>query len=333
MTSPYVYTPAPSYPSYHASNYLDHSFFATPTHSPFIPNAVLSGGAVYPPSPYATALTTPLPASPHYGPTPLPGDVTADWTGYPETGSWTYTRQRRPSWHGATAPTSPYSPGFLTPGAAQYFGHNRRHSFGASAAAAGYAPPWTSWAALSPSNQQIPVSTLPFQIHPWLNGEMPRNDFRLDLSVPNFAPQRLAHAASGTFVLLSNEELAQPATHPSITRLRIICDLIPQWPMDLSPLATFTHSAALPPLLFQDVLIMIHRTLHTRISHQDWARLNPTEENAITRAFSRRCASFGSLELQARNDGVKRVDFLRGKVWFRGLVPTAEKNTMKMILS
>jgi len=319
MSGPFVYTPGPSYPTYQASHYIDPAFYGTPTHSPFVPNVALSAGAVYPPSPYATALTTPLPPSPTYG----GGGIATDWTGFPVD----YQRQRRPSWHGATAPMSP---AFLSPTAPTFFGHNRRHSFGATAAATGYAPTWTTWA--SPHNPQIPVSTLPFQLHPWLNGEYPRNDFRFDLSSPNFAPQRVIDGV-GTFALLSREDLVQPATHPGITRLRIVCDLIPQWPMDLEPISNYANSGATPPLLLQDVLVMIHRSMHKRISHVDWARLHPVESQAITKAFSRRCASFGPMESQARNDGVKRVDYLRGKVWFRGLVPTPEANTMRLILA
>ncbi len=70
--------------------------------------------------------------------------------------------------------------------------------------------------------------------------------------------------------------------------------------------------------------------MHTQISHLDWV---PAEQQEITKAFRRRCASYESMEEQVVNDGVKRIDYLRGKTWFRGLVPTAESNTVKLVLT
>ena len=173
-------------------------------------------------------------------------------------------------------------------------------------------------------------STFPFNIrvHPLLDGDGGNtNDLRFDLSSPIFAPQRwTGRSTAEMFVLLSGEELAQRATQPPISGLRIICDMIPQWPIDLF----------LPQMQYaqlHDVLLAIFRALHKRITHVDWVALNTEEAHAITRAFQTRCASCGSAELAAiaRNDGVKRVDYLREKIWFRGLVPL-DGNVMKMVL-
>jgi hypothetical protein len=38
-------------------------------------------------------------------------------------------------------------------------------------------------------------------------------------------------------------------------------------------------------------------------------------------AYTRRCRAMPSTELTLRNQGVKKVDFLLGKKWFKGLVP------------
>jgi hypothetical protein len=68
--------------------------------------------------------------------------------------------------------------------------------------------------------------------------------------------------------------------------------------------------------------VAIHRGVHKQISHDDWARLSPLEENAIARAYSRRCKSIthpGGADVEAKQ-GVKRVDYLMNTTMFRGLI-------------
>jgi hypothetical protein len=165
-----------------------------------------------------------------------------------------------------------------------------------------------------------------FLIHPYLNGETPRPDFHFDLSSPTFSPMRLV--APGQSALLSLDSLSEPATHPPITRLRIICDVIPQWPIELqySPYAAAPTLSPSPlsnspvPITLGDVLIALHRSLQTRISHIDWARLSISEETAISRAYTRRCRSVPQLAQFEASQGVRRIDYLLDKVVFRGLV-------------
>ena len=169
----------------------------------------------------------------------------------------------------------------------------------------------------------VKVFTVPFQLDPWLNGDYRTYDLRFDLSDSSFVPRKHIDSVR-TFGFL-RDELTQPATRPGITRLRIVCDLIPQWPMDLAPIEIYVNTS---PLSIEDVLVTIHRHMHTPIYHPDWASLVPAEQQEIRRAFRRRCTSYRSTEEQV----VKRVDYLRGKTWFRGLVPTAESHTMKLVL-
>jgi len=56
----------------------------------------------------------------------------------------------------------------------------------------------------------------------------------------------------------------------------------------------------------------------------DWARLTPTEETEVARVYTKRCKGFGVSEMLQRSQGVKRVDFLLGKVWFKGLTRQVE---------
>ena len=78
------------------------------------------------------------------------------------------------------------------------------------------------------------------------------------------------------------------------------------------------------PIALGDVLVALHSSLHTQISHLEWARLSPEEEIRIARAYTKRCkkniAPTANLEL---SQGVKQVDFLRNQVIFRGLVRTS----------
>jgi len=367
MSSPYVYNPQPSYPTYQYSNYLDPQYSA-PQNSPFIPNLTFP-----PSSPYGSPYSSPyaragsLPGSPNFGPTALPAAASNPYAtniyAFPQSAGgnglvvdtptdWSFPRQRRPSWHGGAG--SPlYREEYLQPNTIDYF-RERRHSFGNTGSFGNFAPatyqppawnthvnsaglvsPWGSY------TQPLPSGGPPFTIHPWLNGEQLhlRNDFRCDLSAPDFTPQKLG--PSGAFIPLSREELSQPATQPAISRVRIVCEWIPQWPIDLQynpygnpvgPVGVGVPESR-PPILFADVLVAIHRMLHQRISHIDWSKLSKSEEHAVTKAYTQRCASFGSMEAAERSQGVKKVDFLLGKVWFRGLVPTAQQDTMRLILA
>ncbi|EEB87743.1 hypothetical protein MPER_14793 [Moniliophthora perniciosa FA553] len=101
-----------------------------------------------------------------------------------------------------------------------------------------------------------------------------------------------------------------------------------------------------------DVLLCIHRSLHTRITHADWARLNSQEEAAVARAYTQRCKALGHQGAQAYiggqvgigafgpdveaaelAQGVKRVDFLLGKTWFRGGVVDWAEGVIKLVVA
>ncbi|KAJ8077745.1 hypothetical protein PM082_002178 [Marasmius tenuissimus] len=196
-----------------------------------------------------------------------------------------------------------------------------------------------------------------FHLHPWLDAQNWSDDFLFLLSSHEFNPQMVQSRfinSDGSVGEISRtkpppmDRMLQPATLPGLTRLRVICDLVPRWPIDIpykqevgpmenpgpsafrpDPLAG--HGGA-PPITFRDILLCIHRVLHTRISHADWAQLTPAEQGHVSAAYANRCraaahagapvgtsgADRASVEQAEMNQGVKKVDFLLEKVWFRG---------------
>lgn len=324
MSSPFVYTPQSQY----QPTPYNHAHFNTPQHSPFIPDATL-----YPTSPYANS--TSLPGSPHFQKTGLPSTVPfpGDYGAYAP--QWEMPqRQRRPSWHGADFPGTPMMGAqWLQPDPTEY---HRRHSFGHAGSPYHSPQGWPYQAPnVMPSWQQQSL----VMIHPWLNGEAPRGDFFFDLSSGAFAPTRLV--GPGQSVILSMEDLQQPATHPAITKLEIVHEKIPQWPIHLQfdpyhngqPFQGVSPNAP-PPINVGDILTAIHRFLHQRITHQDWARLSLQEETEISRAYTRRCKNIPNMEVLERAQGVKRVDFLLSQTRFKGLVRVGTGwERMRMILA
>jgi len=201
---------------------------------------------------------------------------------------------------------------------------NRRHSWGNQT----QAPLWSSF---TPTQQPVSFMYTPqapqFMINPLLNGESPRPDFAFDLSSSAFRPIR--YVGPGQTAVLSLAELREPATHPPITRFRVVCDIIPQWPIELEytpydasgeHLSMASVDGSVPPISLGDVLFAIHRAMHTQITHLDWGRLTMSEETAIARAYTRRCRSIPSVAQLEASQGVKRIDFLLDRFMFRGLV-------------
>lgn len=272
MPSPYVYAPSGGYSPYHPP-------------SPFIPPAVPpSNGSPYA-SPYSSPYraTTALPeGSPHSPNAPLPGAPNTPLHGY-EYPYNPWARQRRPSFHQTS--TSPYdsTPPWLS--APPLSGHHRSRSFGEHTHPSpfpGYGyPPNPAGGYYSqghyPQSPQHHHQHHGFHIHPLLDGENPRSDFAFDLSAPTFAPVK--RAAYGHSALLSEEELHSPCTWPGLKRLRIICDLIPQWPLDItldpswqttqSPLLGYTPEPR--PISVEDILNQVYEHFMQRISQVDWA--------------------------------------------------------------
>ncbi|KAJ7188721.1 hypothetical protein C8R46DRAFT_1055595 [Mycena filopes] len=348
MSGPFIYTPPHQdcyfQPPASSSAYWGRPYQSpTPLATPFIPTET-----AYPASPY----------SPNQGMPNTPERVfPSAVNGYP-----TSRRRRRGSWNGGVSGprVSPFIPPPPLPAFLEHQG-GRRRSW--SNAEAGWHtpntlppspyPPFPSPRAVPPHHQHYPhhqyyphhqqyphysappySAPLPYvsgypqfpgplQIHPWINGEAPAPDFHFDLSVADFLPCRLI---GPDLVPLTQHDLRQAAFHPPITRLRIVCDMILQWPIDL---VFGGQMQAPPPITLGDILFAVHQKMHQPIMHTDWARLSMGEETSVSRAFTQRCRRESTRlqqvtrfeeDLPERLKGVKVVDFLHGRNMFRGLV-------------
>ncbi|KZV76343.1 hypothetical protein PENSPDRAFT_731187 [Peniophora sp. CONT] len=115
-----------------------------------------------------------------------------------------------------------------------------------------------------------------------------------------------------------------PATDPMLDHMRVVCDLIPKWPIDILvagrppsyPLGRSTARC----LIVSDILITVHASLQTPITREEWARLTRLEAARVSRAFKRRCDAYPGGGDIVRRRGIVRVDFLAGRCCFRGLV-------------
>jgi len=295
-------------------------FYQQPAISPFIPPA-------------------PLPPSPNAGSNARRVRFADEETRYPP------TRPRPPSWHAGMAgsapppnqlpfPSPPYAYAPLPPmmpvagPPPGYIPHRRRSDSAVPPMHPGWVtvPAWTMYH--SPQYQAPP----PSQFHPLLNAESAAEPLLyFDLSTHAFDPMRITSPRQTTGTPLSLDELAQQATHPGVTRMRIICDLIPQWDVVLEPQRDYVSSSgylAIPhqqaasnqPITLGDVLVAVHRMLQTQITHRDWARLSNTEATNIARAYTRRCRTYPSAEQFEASQGVRRVDYLEDKYLFKGLL-------------
>ncbi|GBE79822.1 hypothetical protein SCP_0210230 [Sparassis crispa] len=314
MSLPYGYQPQ----FYYATPYL--SPYYHPTHiSPYIPSVNL------PASPQVTQRRV------HFDdgvvPSPQP-------------------RSRRPSWHAgmegmAPAPNpAPFpSPPFLytsLPPMSPYvppasYTHQRRRSDSSLPQ-----PTWIAIPTYSTYAQPVvypsPAPAPAHQLHPLIDGESLQGPSLLfDISLNAFTPRRITSHGRVSDSTLGLEELGEQATHPGVTRMKIICDAIPQWPIVLeaerdhgrSPYLSVPRANHYAPITVGDVLIAIHRTLQTQISHVDWARLPSGDDVAVARAYTRRCRTFPSAEAFEASQGVRRVDYLLDKFMFKGLVRTS----------
>ncbi|TFK46513.1 hypothetical protein OE88DRAFT_1612930, partial [Heliocybe sulcata] len=302
---PYLYPPI-----YYPSNpYLDPYYYQQ--HAPFVPPVNLQG---------LQPLTPPT-RTVHFedeDPTPV--------------------RPRVVSWHaGMTLPSPPPGPvPFYYPSPQPQpiplYTHGRRHSFGNSPVMSPpwmASPPWGGWPGyVYPPQPYVPQPIL----HPLLNGESQSPPIFFDMSIAKFCPMKLTGRT--TKALLTNEELAQPATWPATTHMRIVCDAVKQWPIELKDRREEGNAMFLQvpgtdssrPITLGDVLHAIHVAMQTQITHMDWARLSKSDEIDVARAYTRRCRAFPSVEEFETRQGVRRVDYLKKHYMFKGLKRSGDDN-------
>lgn len=245
--------------------------------------------------------------------------------------------------------TPVYQPTLLHPG----YSRSRRHSFDTAyvpvqpvVAAAPATAPWPTvpgpYYTYSPSYAYTAMELPRPQLHNLLNGEIIAQHLYINFAEAELVFKKRTGSGFHGLTTLGGYDLEQPATNPQMTRVRIVCDPIPQWPVDLQVLGTTLtphrrRRSALPYLTLEDVVYAVHASLHRKISHEEWGRLTVSQETEVARAYTRRFKSSSSewASRQQQAEGVKRVDFLLKNTWFKGftwLEPENGVERLKLLL-
>jgi hypothetical protein len=172
-------------------------------------------------------------------------------------------------------------------------------------------------------------------LHFLINGEFSAHQLCINFAEADLVFGKRNGLSHYDIAAMSAYELEQPATNPPMTCLRVVCDAIPQWPVDLLVIGTSLRPhrqrrGALPYLTLEDLMHAVHASLHRKISHEDWGRLSELQERDVTHAYVRRCRASGS-DWAMRQEGVKRVDFLLGNTWFKGFTWLQSENEIKRL--
>jgi hypothetical protein len=111
-------------------------------------------------------------------------------------------------------------------------------------------------------------------------------------------------------------DLMQPTTHPPTAYMRLYHTRLP-WYIEVMPSGNGSY------ITLGDLFTAICQTLAMRIRSEEYynGELDNEDRQALKEAWDERCRNE-----EERRDGVKRVDFLRGKYMFEGL--TRGKNGM-----
>ncbi|KIY68898.1 hypothetical protein CYLTODRAFT_421230 [Cylindrobasidium torrendii FP15055 ss-10] len=199
----------------------------------------------------------------------------------------------------------------------------------------------------------IPPPTPDVAYHPYLDGRQPRQDFWFDVSMGEFRPMVLVFVqqpgppSSSSFnalgmgaapqhvqvqVPLSAEQLAAPATHPPLPRLRISFPSLPSFVVDVVssnsgssfPSSTSTSGFASPHspvngtwagspagLTVGDVLREIYRRAQHQIEQDDFDALGDEMRRRVSKAYSQRCHALGVAD---QDEGCVVFFFLRFSV-------------------
>jgi len=117
---------------------------------------------------------------------------------------------------------------------------------------------------------------------------------------------------------ISHKEFAEPATHPPVSRLHVICPRL-QWPI------TISSSSGTGFVTVLDVLESIYRVLRVPAKPTEYGSLpSHSAIRGVNAAYYRRCGRFQDRDSRQLEEskGIKRVDFLMGRNRFLGLSGT-----------
>ncbi|EKM75314.1 hypothetical protein AGABI1DRAFT_132335 [Agaricus bisporus var. burnettii JB137-S8] len=287
---------------------------------------------ILPPSPYVSPYrgSVSLPGgSPHSPNTHLP--QTFEYSPWQRSTAlpYEYAADAPPPW--APPPTSPtyggqYSYAPPSPSGHHHHHHTRPRSRSHSHSQGQYEYSPSSYytnpnpSFPNPTATNYAPNSQPYHVHPLLDGKHQTSSITFNLSSPTYSPT--ISVGPGNWSRIPDHELRHPATWPPVHRLRIICDFLPQWPIDIELDPSYfgggfpQAGANIPPIQVGDVLWKIWESMRTAITQLDWASLPPGNQDAVSKAFAKRYRPYGNIE---REKGVMRIDYTLGKVWFKGL--------------
>lgn len=162
----------------------------------------------------------------------------------------------------------------------------------------------------SPYYMLSPALPAPWEIHSILS--MPMFDFNVSID-PALNP--VVHGNS-----LVTQVRNEPATCPPVPSLTLVSRPLP-WEIVIS----YSFS---PFVTVADVLGGLYRALRMRATEQEFYREGREKQGAITQAYHRRYRRALGVELEERErrEGLKRIDFLVGSHFFKGLRKTERYN-------
>ncbi|TFK52393.1 hypothetical protein OE88DRAFT_1734395 [Heliocybe sulcata] len=110
---------------------------------------------------------------------------------------------------------------------------------------------------------------------------------------------------------LTAADLHKPAADTPLVEMTIVCADLPQWQVRVR---------RPEGVRIVDVLDGIHRTYAAPLSAADKEALGTEKIEQCEGAFRRRCRAACALDEWEREQGIRRVDMLRGKTMFLGLI-------------
>ncbi|KAF9050867.1 hypothetical protein BDZ89DRAFT_594305 [Hymenopellis radicata] len=254
----------------------------------FVPDASPHNSPFIPGSPFLPNATP----SPFGNVIPLPAVHAGGQIPYDPVNGWQRAGHRRtPSWN------PPLSAGAEAANFLHPMGHRpRTQSFGGIG----------GQGLETPIVRNIPPA---MQLNPWLTPS--GTGLWFDLTMSQFSPRYIVDA-QGSQMPLPDHELALPATHPAVAGLHLVFDVLPQYPLDVS--------AGGAPLTLRHVFEAVYGFMQRQIAQDDYDMLGFEQKKVVAKAYTRRCNALGPAAAKEKERGIKRVDFLVGKVLFRGLV-------------
>ncbi|KAG9313456.1 hypothetical protein JVU11DRAFT_5780 [Chiua virens] len=129
------------------------------------------------------------------------------------------------------------------------------------------------------------------------------------------APLRAARVA-GT--LITTHYLTRWATHPSVTTLYIVSDLL---------FEDWVITAHNPNgVTIEDILTALHRGLQVPLTQPEWEGMSSTQRTRIQDTFYARCEASRDFD-RTRHGGVRRLDCLLHTTVFAGLSSLMYRNS------